>query len=476
MCGFVGIIGVEHAAPLLYSALQSIQHRGQDAAGIGTLHQGRFLLQKDLGLVSQALPASRIESMPGTSGIGHVRYPTVGVGDREDAQPFITRRPGILMAHNGNLTNVVELEEDLRDWGLHVQSRCDSEPILLVLADELTRLRPSKHTEEDLVKAVSQLMKRLRGSYSVGAVLQVDGEETLVGFRDPHGFRPGVYGRRADGAWLIASESVALDALGFELVDVLPPGALILLRKGQEPIIHEVEKAERYPCVFERIYFARPDSLMEGGRVYSVRWAMGEKLADEWAKRGLNADVVVPVPDTSRPAAAAIAERLGLPFREGFIKNRYSGRTFIMPDQRARDAALRLKLNPIREVFEGKRVLLVDDSVVRGSTMRRIVHMIRTLNPSEVHLGIFSPPVRHPCFYGIDMPSSEELIAGSIKDNDVLEGALKERFQCDSVSYLTLDGMSEVTGEKVCKACFTGKYVVDVSEKERSFIRQDRRP
>ena len=274
---------------------------------------------------------------------------------------------------------------------------------------------------------------------------------------------------------MLASESVALDGLGFETVGVMPPGSLIILREGEEPIIHEISKVESHPCVFEQIYFARPDSMMEGGRVYGMRWSFGERLADEWASRGLNADVIVPVPDTSRPAAAAMSERLNVPMREGFIKNRYSGRTFIMPDQRTREAALRLKLNPIREVFEGKRVMLVDDSVVRGSTMRRIVNMIRSLNPAEVHLAIFSPPVRHPCFYGIDMPSREELVAAGRETADTLEPYLRERFQCDSVTYLSLDGLAAVAGEGVCNACFTGEYTVPVSAEERSFIKQDRR-
>ena len=474
MCGFVGIIGVEQAAPMLCTALQAIQHRGQDAAGVGTFDKGRFHLRKDLGMVSNALPAAVVNEMQGHSGIAHVRYPTVGQSTRDDAQPFITRRPGILMAHNGNVTNVPQLSDELRERGLYVLSECDSEPIMLVLADELTRIKPSGHSVDDLVAALEKLMGRVRGSYSVAAVLDVDGQETLIGFRDPHGIRPSVYGQRDDGAWMVASESVALDGLGFRQVGLVPAGHVILFRKGQEPVFREVAPNVRKHCVFERIYFARPDSMMEGGRVYSQRWRMGQRLAEEWEARGLGADVVVPIPDTSRPAATAMAEHLGLPYREGFIKNRYSGRTFIMPDQATRDAALRLKLNPIKEVFEGKRVILVDDSVVRGSTMRRIVSMIRGLGPTEVHLAIFSPPVRHPCFYGIDMPSPKELIAAG-HDDPSLERLLRDRFDANSVTYLSRPGLAAVSGDDVCAACFDGDYVQPLTDDERGHILQDRR-
>lgn len=474
MCGFVGVTGVDRAAPLLCTALQTIQHRGQDAAGVGTYAEGRFHLVKNLGMVGVALPASQINALPGRSGIAHVRYPTVGSSTREDAQPFITRRPGILLAHNGNVTNVPALESELLSRGLHVLSRCDAEPILLVLADELTRLRPSGHTEADVVAALGQLMGRVRGSYTAAAVLCVDGQETLIAFRDPHGIRPGVYGTRTDGAWMVASESVALDGVGFALSGTIPAGHVLLLRAGQPPIVREIAVKPARHCVFESIYFARPDSIIEDHRVYSQRWAMGEQLADEWKLRGFEADVVVPVPDTSRPAASAMAERLGLPYREGFIKNRYSGRTFIMPDQQTRDDALRLKLNPIREVFEGKRVLLVDDSVVRGSTLKRIVSMINGLWPLAVHLAIFSPPVRHPCFYGIDMPSPGELIASGL-DDAALEALLIRRFSCDSMTYLSPSGLSTVAGDNVCSACFDGDYVQPLADYERSHILRDRR-
>jgi amidophosphoribosyltransferase len=475
MCGFVGVVGVRSAAPALYLGLQAIQHRGQDAAGLATWDQGRVHLHKDLGLISQALPPQLLERMPGESGIAHVRYPTagVGIGDREDAQPFLTRRPGIIMAHNGNVTNVEALERELLNRGMHVMSRCDSEPILLLLADELTQLRAAHHTVDDVEEALRRLMSRVKGAYSVVAVLEVDGRETLLAFRDPFGIRPAVFGRNAQGAWMVASESVALDVLDFNIVDHVPPGSMVLLRGGQAPILRTISPEAPRHCIFERIYFARPDTIMEEGRVNATRWALGQRLAEEWEKKGLEADVVVAIPDTSRDAALAMAERLGIPNREGFIKNRYSGRTFIMPNQATREAALRLKLNPIREVFEGKRVILVDDSIVRGSTMRRIVDMVRSLGPREVHLAIFSPPVANPCFYGIDMPSRDELIASRYPAAE-LEQRLADVLKVRSATYISTEGLRAVAGPGMCTACFTGDYAIPVSEEERAYILKNR--
>jgi amidophosphoribosyltransferase len=482
MCGFVGLIGVQAAAPALVIGLQAIQHRGQDAAGLGTWDAGQFSLEKEMGLVTTALPPDVVGSMQGHAGIAHVRYPTAGPqATRNDAQPFITRRPGILLAHNGNVTNVPELSQTLRNEGWHVLSQCDAEPILLVMAEALTRLRPAGHSQQDVAHAVREVHRRVRGAYTVVALMQVDGEDTLISFRDPHGIRPGVYGSREDGAWIAASESVSLDVLGFQMIDDIPVGEVVFMRPGHAAVCFPVDSkladptARARPCVFERIYFARPDSIMEKSRVNRVRWRLGRQLAREWRERGIEADLVIAVPDTSRPAAQAMAEELGVPHREGFIKNRYSGRTFIMPDQATRNAALRLKLNPIREMFEGKRVLLVDDSIVRGNTMRRIVQMVWDLNPVAVHLGIYSPPVRNPCFYGIDMPSAEELIAARWPGEQV-ETELCRHLGVDSVTYLSLSGLEQVEGEKICAACFDGDYCVPVSDAERSSILTDRRP
>ncbi|MCB9762626.1 MAG: amidophosphoribosyltransferase [Alphaproteobacteria bacterium] len=475
MCGFVGMIAHEPVAGQLLLALQAIQHRGQDAAGVATREGGRFNMVKDLGLIAQAVPTGALRHLGGRSGIAHVRYPTAGeISTREDAQPFMTRFPGIILAHNGNVTNVPELIEDLRSEGHHVLSRCDAEPLLLVLAQELIRRRPSRHTTKDLVEAVAAVFRRVRGAYSVVAILEIDGQETLVAFRDPHGVRPGVYGHDGQGAWMAASESVALDVAGFTRMGDLPPGEVLLLRRGEEPVRLAVQRPTPRPCVFERIYFARPDSVMEDGRVNRTRWRLGRQLAVEWARKGLSADIIVPIPDTSRPAAWAMAEALKIKHREGFIKNRYTGRTFIMPDQKARQATLRLKLNPIREFFEGQRVILVDDSIVRGTTMRRIVSMVRELNPLALHVAIISPAVRHPCFYGIDMPSQEELAAAAYPLEKV-EEAMARRLGADSVTYLSDESLRAVAGEGICAACFDGDYVVPVSEAEREAIRWERR-
>jgi len=288
MCGFVGIVAGTPVAASLLVALQAIQHRGQDAAGLGTREGERFHLVKDLGMVAQAIPVQALDRLAGTAGISHVRYPTAGgASTAEDAQPFITRRPGILLAHNGNVTNVPELRRSLAQAGLHILSQCDAEPILLVLAEELTRQRPSGHTAQDVVQAVRAVCERVRGAYSVVAVLEVDGRETLLAFRDLHAIRPGVYGRNSSGDWMVASESVALDVAGFRRVDDLPVGDLLLLRAGEEPVQLEIGPGDPRHCVFERIYFARPDSIMEDGRVNRTRWRMGRQLAREWQAKGL---------------------------------------------------------------------------------------------------------------------------------------------------------------------------------------------
>ena len=470
MCGFVGMIGRDSAATSVSLALQALQHRGQDATGIATLQNGRVLLHKDLGMVAAVFQPEVLAGLRGRCAIGHVRYPTVGGGLREDAQPFYTRRPGVVMAHNGNVTNLAEIEAWLKSRGVQVQSSCDVEPILLVFAEALVAERTTGHGPEELRAAVAEVFRRVRGAYTCVALLEIGGVETLVAFRDPHGIRPGAYGRGEDGSWIVASETVAFDALGCQRVGDLPPGHMVLLQAGRAPQILAVSEEEVRNCIFERIYFARPDSKMEEGRIYDLRWKLGQRLGEEWRALGREADVVVPVPDTSRPAAQAMAETLGLPYREGFIKNRYSGRTFIMPDQATRHAALRLKLNVIPEIFEGKRVILVDDSVVRGTTIRRMADLIRLTRPAQVHLAVYSPPVRHPCFYGIDMPSRSELVAARLP-----EAAWAEAFGVDSVTFLSAEGLRRTAARRICMACFDGDYPVPVSQDEEQLIVTDRR-
>ncbi len=367
MCGFIGVVGVPNAAAALGMGLQAIQHRGQDAAGVGVFDGCSLHIHKDVGKVEQVLTDSALGTLQGESGIGHVRYPTVGSANtRVDAQPFMTRRPGLLMAHNGQVTNLHALTQHLSSRGIQSTSASDSEPILLVLADELLRHGVRAFTQDQLAEAVGRTMDRVQGSYSCVGLMELDGVQTLFCFRDPNGFRPGVYGQRRDGSWVAASESVSLDVLDARIVGHVPAGGLVCMAAGQEAEVRQVRTQPRHHCVFEDIYFARPDSVLETGRVYTTRQRLGAVLAERWQAKGLEADVVVAVPDTSRPAAQAIADRLGVPNLEGFIKNRYSGRTFIMPDQATREAAMRLKLNPIEEIFAGKRVVIVDDSIAES--------------------------------------------------------------------------------------------------------------
>lgn len=478
MCGFIGVVGVPEAAAALGMGLQAIQHRGQDAAGVGVFDGKSLHIHKDVGRVEKVLTDEAMRTLAGSSGIGHVRYPTVGAANtRVDAQPFMTRRPGLLLAHNGQVTNLQALARHLASRGIQSTSSCDSEPILLVLADELLNYGVTDFTRDQVAEAVARTIDRVEGSYSVVALMEVDGEQTLLAFRDAHGFRPAVYGQREDGSWVTASESVSLDVLEAKIRGHVPAGGLVFMTTGHDAEVRVVRGKEQHHCIFEDIYFARPDSVLETGRVYGLRQRLGAELARRWKGKGLDADVVVAVPDTSRPAAQAMSEELGLPNREGFIKNRYSGRTFIMPDQRTREAAMRLKLNPIREIFEGQRVVIVDDSIVRGTTMRRILKMVRGLGPKALHVAIFSPPVQHPCFYGIDMPTRAELVASGVANTiDGIESALAERLGADSVTFLPSPSLSTVAGDRLCTACFTGEYPVAVADDEQGFIVRERRP
>jgi amidophosphoribosyltransferase len=473
MCGVVGITSNTAVAPRLVIALFAMQHRGQDAAGIATRDGRLVTLSKASGTVDQALPAKTVRTHAGHSGIGHVRYPTHGSNSAAEAHPFITRMGGIAVAHNGNLTNTDALLHRVHALDLMPLSRNDGELMLLLLAHALAS-RGGAQSDAVVVEALTEVMQVVEGAYTVVVSLQVAGVDTVLCFRDPHGIRPAVYGKRGND-WAVASESVALDALGASMVSDVPGGSAIFLRHNQEPKTYTIVSRPSRACSFENVYFARPDSRIEMQRVTATRWSMGDILAQEWALRGFQADVIVPIPDTSRPAAQAMSERLGIPHREGFIKNRYSGRTFIMPDATTRDAALRLKLNPIREVFEGKSVLLVDDSVVRGSTMRRIAALVLSLGPKEIHLAVCSPPVRHPCFYGIDMPTKEELIANTVGP-DGLESTLRSHFGVDSVTYLSRQGLAKAVGKPLCAACFDGDYPVPLNDHERELIQRNRRP
>ncbi len=485
MCGFVGVVGVPSAAREIFVALQTIQHRGQDSAGIATKDGDSFPVIKAMGTVPHALHDEDLNKLTGRIGLGHARYPTFGRPVKDDAQPFFYRQPGVLMAHNGNITNYGALKRILRDSSIHLLSTCDIEPVMCLFADRLMKIRPKDHTIDDAVTALKHTYPKVTGAFSVVGVANLDGQDTLFVFRDATGIRPAIWGRR-NGSFMAASESVALDALGYSTQGEVAPGEVIFFPEGKEPIHREVMKSEQQaPCIFEHIYFARPDSILDERTVYETRLALGRRLAEEWLARGFEVDTVIPIPDTSRPASTAFAEAIGKPHREGFIKNRYFGRTFIMPDQPTRSLALRLKLNPIRCEIEDKRVLIIDDSIVRGNTVRSIIALVRAQNPKEVHLAIYSPPVLSPCYYGIDMSMPEELLARrhlgldfrgalTIERQREYEDEVANEIGVDSLTYISQDGLSEVASWPKCAACFTGEYPQPLTDDQKQAIELDR--
>ncbi|ROR32720.1 amidophosphoribosyltransferase [Inmirania thermothiophila] len=424
MCGIVGIVGRGPVNQDLYDALTVLQHRGQDAAGICTCEGARLFLRKDNGLVRDVFQARHMLRLRGSMGIGHVRYPTAGSPSSAEAQPFYVNSPyGITLAHNGNLINARELKEDLfRDDLRHINTDSDSEILLNVLAHELQQGGKLRATEEDLFRAVRAVHRRCLGAYAAVAMITGYG---VLGFRDPCGIRPLVFGRREtrDGPeFMFASESVALDALGFTLErDVAPGEAVFIDKRGRVYVRQCAEDPVLSPCLFEFVYLARPDSILDGVSVHKARMRMGEALAEKilrvWPDHDI--DVVIPIPDTSRTAGLELAHRLGVKYREGFIKNRYIGRTFIMPGQTQRRRSVRQKLNAIGLEFQGKNVLLVDDSIVRGTTSGEIIRMAREAGARKVYFASAAPPVRHPNVYGIDMPAADELIAHGRSEEEV---------------------------------------------------------
>ncbi len=485
MCGIVGIVGSETCAADILLALQALQHRGQDGAGIATISDGAFQNVHRLGLVAQGFQTDDLKALPGQTGIGHVRYPTLGEGILRDTQPFFYRQPGVLMAHNGNFINVHELQCLLQDDSINLISRCDIEPVLCIFALELMRRRRRDHTVADAIAALETTFSQVVGAYSIVAALVLDGVETVLAIRGPWGIRPAVWGRRGR-CFVVASESVALDALEVKLERDVAPGEVLVLRADREPESYRLPTEQSAPCIFEYIYFARPDSTMNQQSVYEIRLALGRELAAAFRAKQLTADVVIPIPDTARPAAGTVAEELHLPCREGFIKNRYTGRTFIMPNPDARRNALRLKLNPIRSEFAGKSVLVVDDSIVRGTTLQRTIQLIREQEPKAIHLAIYSPPVLNPCYYGIDMSTREELLATRFLPADSqgplegealheLENKLAARLGLDSLTYLPVKGLWKAHPQTRCAACFDGNYPLRLSDGQRQWIEADRR-
>ncbi|MDR9467217.1 amidophosphoribosyltransferase [Marinospirillum sp.] len=425
MCGIAGILAHEPVNQMLFDSLTVLQHRGQDAAGIMTCDQGRFFLRKSNGLVRDVFRTRHMKRLIGDMGIGHVRYPTAGSSSEAESQPFYVNSPyGIALAHNGNLTNSEALTEELFRADLrHINTNSDSEVLLNIFAHELGKQGMSL-TAEDMFSAIGRVYQRCEGGYVAVAMISGYG---LVGFRDPNGIRPIVYGKRETEQgteYMIASESVALDVAGFELVRDLAPGEAIYIdRDGQLHSQVCAEKPSLTPCIFEHVYLARPDSIMDGINIYHARMQMGEKLAEK-IRRVMpehDIDVVIPIPDTSRTSALELAQHLGVTYREGFIKNRYIGRTFIMPGQTLRKKSVRQKLNAISMEFKDKTVLLVDDSIVRGTTCNEIIQMARDAGAKKVYFASAAPAVRYPNVYGIDMPAAHELIAHGRTEDEVGE-------------------------------------------------------
>jgi len=436
MCGIVGIVGRSHVNQAIYDGLTILQHRGQDAAGIVTCDGDRLFLRKDNGMVRDVFRSRHMRRLVGNMGIGHVRYPTAGSSSSAEAQPFYVNSPyGITLAHNGNLTNTEQLAEDIFKADLrHINTNSDSEVLLNVFAHELQTLGKLTPQPDDIFEAVARVHRRVEGAYAVIAMITGYG---ILAFRDPHGIRPVCYGRRETPQgpeYMIASESVALSGLGFHLERDLAPGEAIYITAEGE--VHTRQCADNpvlQPCIFEHVYLARPDSIIDGISVYKARLRMGEKLAEkilrEWPNHDI--DVVIPIPDTSRTAALQMANMLEVKYREGFIKNRYIGRTFIMPGQQLRKKSVRQKLNAIELEFQGKNVLLVDDSIVRGTTCNEIIQMAREAGANKVYFASAAPPVIYPNVYGIDMPAANELIAHgrSVEEISKLIGADKLIFQ-----------------------------------------------
>jgi amidophosphoribosyltransferase len=446
-CGVFGVFAPEReVARLAYFALYALQHRGQESAGIASTHAGQIMTVRDLGLVSQVFNEEKLRALQGEMAIGHVRYSTTGSSAWENAQPvWRSDRRQVALAHNGNLINAVELHSELRDRGVQFRGTSDSEIMAALL---------STHEADRIEDAVADVVPRLRGAFSTVVMTK----DAVVAFRDPAGLRPLALGMLGDD-YCVASESCAFDIIAAELQREVQPGEMVSLRAGGIDTRQLVESPRRAFCVFEHIYFARPDSILEGNRTQVSRRKMGEIL---WREAPVEADVVISVPDSGNPAAAGYSKASGIPRDDGLIKNRYVQRTFIQPGQDLRKHGLRMKFNPLREVVAGKRLVVVDDSIVRGNTTRQIVQMLRDAGASEIHMRISAPPIRHPCHYGIDMSTTQEMVA-----HDRTEAEIAAELGCDSLRYLSLEGVYEAirsTRATHCDACFSGEYPLERTE------------
>ena len=482
MCGIIGIVGKSEVASALYDGLTVLQHRGQDAAGIATVDGKRLRLHKARGLVRDVFQRDEMLKLRGRVGIGHCRYPTAGSDDAGEAQPFYVNSPyGIALAHNGNLVNADEIRRALfEDDRRHINTDSDSEVLLNVLAHELQIQDRHSLSPDHLFKAVAGVHERARGGYAVVALVLGYG---ILAFRDPHGIRPLVLGSRetAEGIeYAVASESVALDILGFKRTRDIEPGEAVLL--GFDGSLHHRRCADgqvHAPCIFEYVYLARPDSMIEDVSVYKARLRMGERLAAKIRRLLPNHDIdaVIPIPDTARTAASSLATELGVPMREGFVKNRYIGRTFIMPGQSERVKSVRRKLNPVELEFRKKTVLLVDDSIVRGTTSKQIIQMAREAGAKKVYFASAAPPVRFPNVYGIDMPATAELVAHGRSEEEV-----QQLLGADWLVYQDLDDLIAAVAEgneelkRFDTSCFSGEYVTGIQSdylRDLEFSRSD---
>ena len=481
MCGIVGIVGRSPVNQQLYDALTGLQHRGQDAAGIMTEEGGELFTVRGRGLVRDVFQQSDMEELRGNMGIGHVRYPTAGGDSMSEVQPFYVNAPyGICLGHNGNLTNAKELASVMmREDRRHLNTRSDSEVLLNVFASELQRVGTPRATPADIFAACNAVYRRCRGAYAVVAMIIGHG---VLGFRDPHGIRPLVLGQRRSPKgteYMLASESVALTTLSFEVVrDVAPGEAIFIDEQGRLHSNQCVATARHTPCIFEYVYFARPDSIIDNISVNRARMRMGEKLADKLKRErpDHDIDVVIPIPDTSRTCALQMAQKLGIKYREGFNKNRYIGRTFIMPGQEERTKSVRRKLNAIDLEFRGNNVLLVDDSIVRGTTSAQIIELAREAGAKKVYFASAAPPVRHPYVYGIDMPAASELVASGRNEEEVAKA-----IGADWIVYQDLDDLvsacrhDNANIREFDTSCFSGKYVTgDVTPEYLARLQDER--
>ncbi|NOX27954.1 MAG: amidophosphoribosyltransferase [Gammaproteobacteria bacterium] len=473
MCGVVGIVAKDKVNQSIYDALTVLQHRGQDAAGIMTADDNHLFLHKKNGLVRDVFRTRHMAELKGNIGIGHVRYPTAGCDSSAEAQPFFVNSPyGIALGHNGNLVNVKELKEALFREGLrHINTQSDSEVLLNVLAHELQQIGKLVLEEGDIFDAVAGVARRCKGAYATVAMIMGYG---IVAFRDEYGIRPLVYGKRKTKKgveYMVASESVALDVLGFEFVrDVQPGEAIFISTTGKISSRQCVPAKMHSPCLFEYVYLARPDSIIDNISVYKARLRMGETLAEKILKLrpDHDIDVVIPIPDTSRTAALPLAYKLGVKYREGFIKNRYIGRTFIMPGQKQRKKSVKQKLNAIGLEFKGKNVLLVDDSIVRGTTSKKIIQMARAAGANKVYFASAAPPVRYPNVYGIDMPVASELIAHNRSEDEIAQS-----LGADWLIYQDLEDLEKAVHSKKKDnidrfetSCFNADYISGDIDKE----------